>query len=126
MFAVIGLHCGFKSGKCAMYLFVYGNVDFSRSGPDYYDTVAMVVGLKAADVFTQSFYHIPTRSAIFYVVTVEAFGVVVVESGLHRHDGFQFITYGFDVAVAQHFCVQCTLVSVSRINVPSTKYDVVE
>ncbi len=82
MFLVVSLHGSLEVGQVIVYLFVYGNINFCRSGPKHNHAVEILFGLELADVFAESFNHFPAGLAGHYVVTVEALGVVVVKSCL--------------------------------------------
>ena len=126
MFAIVSLHGSFECCECTVNLLVNGYVDFGWGCPNNNDAVAVVFSLEATDVFAYGFHHVPTSSAIFYVVTIEALSVVFVESSLHRHNSLEFIANRLDVTIAEHLGVKRAFVSIFGINVPCTKHDVVE
>ena len=124
MLAVVGLHGCFEGSERAVYLFVYGYIDFRGGSPDNDDAVAAVLGLELANVLAQGFNHIPARGAIFHVVAVETLGIVAVESGLHGLNGFQLVFNGENVFGFEHFGVHGAFKGVGGIYVPRTEHDV--
>ena len=123
---VVSLHGCFEGGECVVYFFVYGDVNFGGSGPQYDYAVKVLGGFEVADVFADVLDHFPAGGALHVVFAIEAFCVIVVESGAHGLDGFELVGYGFDVFFFEHFGVDGRLVSVGGIYVPSGEFDVVE
>ena len=123
---VVGFHGSFESFECAVYLFVNRNVDFGRCGPENNNAVNAFFFLEVADVLAELFNHLPACFAGHDVFAVKTFCIVVVESGLHRFDGFEFVLNGVDVFFFEHFAVDGALVCVCGINVPCTEHNVVE
>ena len=124
--SVVGLHCGFESGNCSVILHVGGNVDFSRSSPEHNNAVNTSCLLEVANVFAHLLHHVPAVFALLHVVAVEAFCIVLVESGLDRNDFLEFVFNWLDVLWLENVCVACALIGVGRINVPCAKHYVVQ
>ena len=126
MLAVVGFHRGFEVAERVVRFFIDRNIDFRRCSPENDHAVALFLGFELADVLAQCLDHLPARDVALRMVAVEPLGVVFVESGLHRHDFFEFVAHGFDVLALQNFGIDRRLISVLRIDIPTAENEVVE
>jgi len=124
--AVVVFHCLFERGESAVHLFAVRHIYLSGSRPDDNDALARVLLLELAYVLTQRLGHLPACLAVFHVVAVETFGVVLVESSLHRDDFLQLVAHGFDVLFLQNLGIHGCLVGVLRIYIPCSEDYIVE
>ena len=122
--AVVGLHGCFEGSEGAVHFVVNGHVDFGACGPDNDHALAAVFCLESADIFAQCLYHFPARLAVLHVRAVKTLGIVVVEGGLHRHDGLQFVFNGQNILGAEHFGIHSALKGVGGIYVPGAEDEV--
>ena len=102
MFPIVLFHGFFEIGKSIVYRLIVWHINLGRCGPQHNDTRTIVFGLELTNVFTQLLNHFPTGSAIFYIITVETFGIFVIESSLHRDDFLQLVFYRIDVFFFQN------------------------
>ena len=107
-----------------MQFVVNGHVDFGACGPDNDHALAAVFCLESADIFAQCLNHFPARLAVLHVRAVQTLGIVVVEGGLHRHDGLEFVFNGQNVLGAEHFGIHSALKGVGGIYVPGAEDEV--
>ena len=126
MLTVVSLHRLFQSSQCAMNLLIYWYIDFCRSSPDYNDTGTTVLLLEVTDILTESFYHLPTGLAILHIVTSQTLRIILVERSLHRNDFLQFIFYRINILFLQYLCIHRCLIGILRINIPSSKHDIIQ
>lgn len=105
---------------------VIRNINLCGSGPDHHNAGAVVLGFEIADVLTDLLHHVPTGSAVLDIVAVEALGVVLVKSDLHRLDLLQLITHRVDVFLLEHLSIDSDLIGILRIDIPAAEDDVVE
>ncbi len=100
--------------------------DFGRGAPDHDQAVALVCGLKVADVRAELLNHVHLRAA-FDVWSVEALDVVLIECGWHRIDRFEEVGDRFDVLVAvESAALYRSFVGVVRERIPGAEDDVVK
>ena len=126
MLAVVCLHRLFQGFQCSVHFFAYRHIDFSRRSPQHHDTAAPVFSLETADIFTQLFHHVPARSTVFHIVSVQTLRIVMVESGLHGNNLFQLILDRINIFLLQYLAIDCRLISVGRIYIPRSEYDVAQ
>ena len=109
-----------------MVLHVGLNVDLGRSGPQYNYAVNTGLLLEVADVLANLLGHVPAVLALLHVVAVQALGVVLVKSSLHRLDLQQFVLNGLNVLLLQYLGVDGALIGIGGEDVPSGKHEVVQ
>ena len=109
-----------------MNLFIYWYINLSRCCPDHNDTGTTVFLLEVADILTESFYHLPTVLAILHIVTRQTLSIVLIERSLQRNDFLQFIFYRINVLFLQYLCIHRCLIGILRINIPSSKHDIIQ
>ena len=109
-----------------MNLFVDRNINFGRSSPEHNYAVNAGFFLETTNIFADLLGHIPTILYGLHVVTVKTLCIVVIESGLHRNDLFEFVLNRIDIFFLQYFSIDGTFVSVCRIYVPCAEHNVVE
>ena len=126
MLTVVSLHCSLKCCQCTMNLHIYRNVDFGRCCPDNNDTGTTVLLLEVADILTKSLYHLPAGLAILHIVAIKTLCIVLVESSLHWYYLLQLLAYRIDIFLLQYLSIHSCLISILRINIPSTEYDIIK
>ena len=126
MLLVVGTHCLLEGLEGVMHVLVNGYVHFSGGGPEDYDALNTGAGLEGADVFADLLCHVPAVGGLLDVVSVEALGVVVVESCGQCHDLLEFVADGLYVLFLKDLGVHGRLVCVDGIYVPCAEDDVVE
>ena len=126
MLAVVSLHCSLKCCQCTMNLHIYRNVDFGRCCPDNNDTGTTVLLLEVADILTKSLYHLPACLAILHIVAIKTLCIVLVESSFHWYYLLQLLAYRVDIFLFQYLSIHSCLISILRINIPSTEYDIIK
>lgn len=109
-----------------MYLLVDGNINLGRGCPQHNHAVNTLFSLEAADILADLLGHVPAVLYGLDVVAVQTLGIVVVESGLHRHDLLELFLDGQDILFLEHLAVDSRFVSVGGIYVPCAEHDVVE
>ena len=126
MLAVVVLHRLFECLERSVHLFAVGNIYLCGSRPYHNDARAAVFLLEGAYVLAQSLGHFPSCGAVFHVVAVKSFCVVLVKSSFHRHNFLKLIAYGFDVLLLKNLGVHSRLVGVLGVNIPCPEHNVVK
>ena len=126
MQTIVGLHGCFEIGQMIVDALFNRYINFRRGSPKHHQTATTLLFAETTDIVTQSFDHLPTGSARLHIIATESFRIVMIKGCLHRHNLFEFFSYGFDILLLQHLSIDSRLVGILRIDIPTAEHDIVE